>query len=236
VYATLCYPRSHFAFNVPVRKTLFDRQLPHTQTAAIAVSTVSKQQQTKKERKMTMIMDEDQIEAAEGQGGEGIPKLMKGLQSALDENDAESAEAILDACLRMSSSGSEVCDQLGEYLGTTLANALTVMMEEAVVIEVLLAVLVKVIKTPAHQASFGTPANIQQLMKAMTTHSEGEETLIEYACLVIEKLAQDNEAVANLLKENGVEAQLTAAESIITNVRNKKYVGQARSALKLSPS
>jgi len=181
-------------------------------------------------------MDEDQIEAAEGQGGEGIPKLMKGLQSALDENDAESAEAILDACLRMSSSGSEVCDQLGEYLGTTLANALTVMMEEAVVIEVLLAVLVKVIKTPAHQASFGTPANIQQLMKAMTTHSEGEETLIEYACLVIEKLAQDNEAVANLLKENGVEAQLTAAESIITNVRNKKYVGQARSALKLSPS
>jgi len=182
---------------------------------------------------MTMIMDEDQIEAAEGQGGEGIPKLMKGLQSALDENDAESAEAILDACLRMSSS-SGVCDQLGEYLGTTLANTLTVMMEEAVVIEVLLAVLVKVIKTPAHQAAFGTPANIQQLMKAMTTHSEGEETLIEYACLVIEKMAQDNEAVGKRLQENGVEAQLTAAESIINNVRNKKYVGQARSALKIS--
>lgn len=178
-------------------------------------------------------MDEDAIEAAEGQGAEGIPKLMEGLQSALDDKEEDTAEAILDACLRMSSS-SEVCEKLGDnYLATTLTTALTVMLEEAVVIEVLLAVLVKVIKTKSQQDAFGTESTITALLQAMTTHSEGEETLIEYACLVIEKLAQDNDAVGKVLKEKGAEAQLTAAESIITNVRNQKYVGQARAALKL---
>ena len=179
-------------------------------------------------------MDEDEIEAAEGQGVEGIPKLMEGLQKALDAKEEDTAEAILDACLRLSSDAS-VCDKLGaDYLASTLANTLQVMIEEAVVIEVLLAVLVKVLKTQANQDAFATATNIENLMQAMKTHAEGEETLIEYSCLVIEKLAKDNAAVGTLLMEKGVEEQLTAAESIITNVRNKKYVGQARAALKLA--
>jgi hypothetical protein len=180
------------------------------------------------------MMDEDQIEAAEELGAEGIPALMEGLKGALsNEKDEEVAESILDACLRMSSS-TDVCETLREYLSDTLSNALQVMVEEAVVIEVLLAVLTKVIHSEASQTAFGSESNIKQLMLAMSTHSDGEETLIEYACLVIEKLAQNNECVQKILLAQGVENQLKAAEDIITNVRNKKYVSQARAALKLA--
>jgi hypothetical protein len=178
-------------------------------------------------------MDDDQIETAEGQGADGVASLMQGLDGALDDNDEEMTESILDACLRMSSSA-DVVASLGKNVSTTLSRTLCVMMEEAVVIEVLFAILAKIINSAESQNAFGSSTNnINKLLSAMDTHAEGEETLIEYACLVIEKLARDNEAVRKSLIEAGVEDRLTAAESIITNVRNKKYVGQARAALNL---
>jgi hypothetical protein len=178
-------------------------------------------------------MDDDQIETAEEQGADGVASLMQGLDGALDDTDEGIAESILDACLRMSSSA-DVVSSLGRNVSTTLSRTLRVMMEEAVVIEVLLAVLAKIINSAESQNAFGSSTdNINKLLSAMDTHAEGEETLIEYACLVIEKLARDNEAVRKSLIEAGVEDRLTAAESIITNVRNKKYVGQARDALNL---
>lgn len=176
-------------------------------------------------------MDDDQIEAAEEKGADGIASLMKGLEGALNESDEEIAESILDACLRMSSSV-DVRASLAAYLSTTLSKTLRVMMEEAVVIEVLFAILVKIIQSTESQNAFGgTNENIKNLLTAMDTHTEGEETLIEYACLVIEKLAEDNENVGTSLSDAGVEARLEAAKSIITNVRNKKYVDRARDAL-----
>eukprot|EP00545_Synedropsis_sp_CCMP1620_P010068 CAMPEP_0119015462 /NCGR_PEP_ID=MMETSP1176-20130426/11072_1 /TAXON_ID=265551 /ORGANISM="Synedropsis recta cf, Strain CCMP1620" /LENGTH=181 /DNA_ID=CAMNT_0006968757 /DNA_START=20 /DNA_END=565 /DNA_ORIENTATION=+ len=178
-------------------------------------------------------MDDDEIETAEGQGADGIASLMKGLESALDDTDEALAETILDACLRMLSS-STVVASLGPYVSTTLSKTLRIMMEEAVVIEVLLAILTKTIKSTKSQNAFAGSSsddNIKQLLVAMDTHAVGEETVIEYACLVIEKLAEDNEVVGTKLSDAGVEARLTAAESIITNVRNKKYVDQARDAL-----
>jgi len=180
-----------------------------------------------------MAMEDEQIEAAEEQGANGIPALMEGLQGSLDDNEEDVAESILDACLRMSSS-SDVCGKLGEYLPSTLKNSLKIMLEEAPVIEVLFAVLVRVILSDKDQTAFASEDTVKLLMSAMSTHSEGEETLIEYSCLVIEKLAQDNESVQKMLIDNGAEDQLNKAESIITNVRNKKYVGQARTALKLA--
>lgn len=176
-------------------------------------------------------MDDDQIEAAEEKGADGIVSLMKGLEGALSESDEELAESILDACLRMSSSV-DVRASLAAYLSTTLSKTLRIMMEEAVVIEVLFAILVKIIQSTESQNAFGgTNENIKNLLTAMDTHAEGEETLIEYACLVIEKLAEDNENVGTSLSDAGVEARLEAAKSIITNVRNKKYVDRARDAL-----
>lgn len=178
-------------------------------------------------------MEDDQIEAAEEKGVAGIQTLVDGLNQALDDEDPEIAEAILDACLRMSSSSKDVCKKLGEFLSTTFSDALEKMMEEAVVIEVLLAVLVKAITTESNQIAFGgTETNVQLLLRAMSIHGEDkEETLVEYGCLVIEKLAQDNELVQQLLLSNGVARHLKSAETIITNVRNKKYVRQARAAL-----
>lgn len=177
-------------------------------------------------------MNEDQIEAAEEQGPDGIPALMEGLNDALDNNEEEVAESILDACLRMSSS-TDVCDKLGNYLAGPLSKTFKVMMEEAVVMEVMLAVLTRVITSQPTQMTFGSEENIQLLLSVMSTHKEGEETLIEYACLVIEKLALDNQETQKILLTHGVKDQLEAAQDIITNVRNKKYVGQARAALKL---
>jgi hypothetical protein len=178
------------------------------------------------------MMDDDQIETAEGKGADGIASLMEGLDGALNNTDEELVEAILDACLRMTSSSADVRASLGAYLATTLSKTLRVMMEEAVVIEVLLAILVKTIQSTESQNAFGSNTdNIKQLLTAMDTHAEGEETLIEYACLVIEKLAEDNEVVGTSLSDAGVETRLESAESIITNVRNKKYVDRARDAL-----
>jgi predicted transcriptional regulator with HTH domain len=178
-------------------------------------------------------MDDDQIETAEGLGAAGVASLMTGLASALDDTDEEITEAILDACLRLTSSA-DAKASLGAHVATTFARVLHVMKEEAVVLEVLFAVLAKIIQSAESQNAFGRdPQNIQGLLTAMDTHAQGEETLLEYTCLVIEALAQDNATVGKSLLTAGVADRLTAAEAIITNVRNKKYVGQARAALPL---
>jgi len=188
-------------------------------------------------------MDDDQIETAEEKGIDGVDDLLSGLNAAIAKEDAEVAESILDACLRMSSS-TAVAAKLGNSNDTkVLTNVLTTFSEEAVVLEVLFAILVKAIPAAAAEAaasssqiisSFGTKEFIEKLFGAMVEHAEGEETLIEYACLVVERLAVDNnDAVGKLLLDAGAKERLDAAEEIITNVRNKKYVGQARKALKL---
>mmetsp|Transcript_32863 Transcript_32863/g.50973 ORF Transcript_32863/g.50973 Transcript_32863/m.50973 type:complete len:186 (+) Transcript_32863:194-751(+) len=183
-------------------------------------------------------MDDDQIETAEEKGIDGVDDLLSGLNAAIAKEDAEVAESILDACLRMSSS-TAVAAKLGNSNDTkVLTNVLTTFSEEAVVLEVLFAILVKAIPAAATSSqiisSFGTKEFIEKLFGAMVEHAEGEETLIEYACLVVERLAVDNnDAVGKLLLDAGAKERLDAAEEIITNVRNKKYVGQARKALKL---
>eukprot|EP01083_Nonionella_stella_P219773 786892_1 len=137
-------------------------------------------------------MDDDAIESAEANGVEGVKDLLNGLSAACndDDKDPDVAEAILDAFLRMMSP--EVGDLLCE--STTfpwVGMVLEAQMEEAAVIEVLFAILAKIITTPEKQELF--KGAIPLILKAMEEHSEGEETLIEYACLVIEKIALDHE-------------------------------------------
>jgi len=186
------------------------------------------------------MMDDDQIEACEEKGAEGIPTLMEGLNDALEQNDDDEIESILDACLRLCSSPSEkskVCRKLDCYLRSTLVNVLEKLIEEAAVIEVLLALLVKVITTRESQNLFGSDSRnnnntIKLLIETMSIHeSEGEETLLQYACMLIENLAQGNDACQKKLIEHGVNERLTVADSAFNNDRNKKYVVQARAAL-----
>uniref|UniRef100_A0A7S3VH54 Beta-catenin-like protein 1 N-terminal domain-containing protein n=1 Tax=Chaetoceros debilis TaxID=122233 RepID=A0A7S3VH54_9STRA len=184
-------------------------------------------------------MDDDAIEAAEAKGEEGVKDLLNGLSAACndDDKDPDVAEAILDAFLRMMSP--EVGDLLCEsktfpWIGMVIESQ----MEEAAVIEVLFAILTKIITTPEKQDFFKgaddeSYSYIPLILKAMKEHSEGEETLIEYACLVIEKIALDHEDNVKIFLKGGAEERLKEAESIITNARNQKYVVQARSALKL---
>mmetsp|Transcript_3670 Transcript_3670/g.6969 ORF Transcript_3670/g.6969 Transcript_3670/m.6969 type:complete len:176 (+) Transcript_3670:19-546(+) len=173
-------------------------------------------------------MDDDAIEAAEALAGStGAAALLDGLDAIIKEPDEEQAEAVLDALLRMSSDikSPEVLTTLASRL-TTLGGCLSTFMDAAVVVEVLFAVLNKL-----DLKGFGTRDNAENVLKAMDSHSDGEETLVEYGCLVIAKLAATSEEGKGHLIELDAGGMLDRAEGIITNERNKKYVTEARKVL-----
>jgi hypothetical protein len=101
-------------------------------------------------------------------------------------------------------------------------------MEEPSVVEVLLALLKNVCKDGS---SFCTTENVALIVQAMTEHEEGEETLMEMACLLVEVLAKGNAVGAKTLIEGGIEDRLNKASTVITNERNHKYVVAAQAAL-----
>jgi len=107
-------------------------------------------------------------------------------------------------------------------------------MEEPSVVEVILAVIKNVAKQEGSAVSFTTPDNVELIVKAMTEHEEGEETLMEYGCLLVEVLAQGNPTGAKILIDGGIEDRLNKASTVITNVRNQKYVVTAQAALSQS--
>mmetsp|Transcript_14091 Transcript_14091/g.20563 ORF Transcript_14091/g.20563 Transcript_14091/m.20563 type:complete len:181 (+) Transcript_14091:73-615(+) len=180
-----------------------------------------------------MPFDEDDIEGFEAKGSEGMKEIMRGLSEICEDEEGDEgvAEACLDACLRMKSEEGVNAELVASI--PTLALTLEKFMDEATVIEVLFAVLTNVVTKSESQSSFGTESNVKNVIKAMDIHSEGEETLIEYACLLIESLALENEAARIFFIEAGAESRLKMAENVITNVRNQKYVVAARAALKL---
>lgn len=104
-------------------------------------------------------MDDDAIEAAEALAGtSGISKLCAGLSAVTESNDEETAEAILDAILRMSSDikSPEVLQCLRQYQTTVFAKVLEAFLEEVTVIEVLFAVLNKIQMSADPSTSFGS--------------------------------------------------------------------------------
>ena len=139
------------------------------------------------------------------------------------------AEEVLDCLLRMSATKT-----IASYLTASLplcSSCLSTFMEEPSVVEVLLAVLKNVAKENGSSASFCTAGNAALIVKAMTEHEEGEETLMEMGCQLVEVLAAGNEAGAKILIEAGIEDRLNKASVVITNVRNQKYVVAAQAAL-----
>ena len=170
-------------------------------------------------------MDDDAIEVAEA--SHNIKALMDGLDAVKDDPDETVAESILDAVLRMSSDikSPEVLSALSARIDT-LAACLETFIKEAVVVEVLFAVLNKL-----DLGSFGSASgNVKRVLQAMEIHSVGEETLVEYGCLVIAKVAAEEEGRKNCIDQDAM-AMLDMAERIITNERNKKNVTQARKML-----
>ena len=100
---------------------------------------------------------------------------MSRIAAIIKEPDEEQAEAVLDALLRMSSDikSPEVLSTLASRL-SSLGGCLSTFMDAAVVVEVLFAVLNKL-----DLKSFGTRDNAENVLKAMDSHSDGEETLVE---------------------------------------------------------
>jgi len=85
------------------------------------------------------------------------------------------------------------------------------------------------------QAKLCTDSIVGLVVKCLGTHIDGEETVQEQGCLVIEALARGNSANVDILKnpEFKIGDVLTQAHELITNERNKKYPLQARDALGL---
>jgi hypothetical protein len=139
------------------------------------------------------------------------------------------AEEVLDALLRMSAT-SDIASSLVASLAL-FSSCLHSFMEEPSVVEVLLALLKNVCKQDGSGVTFCTPRNVALIVQAMTEHEEGEETLMEMGCLLVEVLAKGNAEGAKALIEGGIEDRLNKASTVITNVRNQKYVVAAQAAL-----
>jgi hypothetical protein len=86
-------------------------------------------------------------------------------------------------------------------------------------------------KSTTMQTQLCTEDTVELIIKAMCSHTEGEETVQEQGCLVISELAKSSDVNIALLKRLQIEKALDQAAGLITNERNKKYPGEAKTAL-----
>ena len=150
------------------------------------------------------------------------------------EDWADFAEAACDSMLRMTSD-SAACAAEAEAAADACNTAIMVLkgsLEEAAVVEVALALVKSLAKEPSNKARFAESSDLAEaIVKAMRTHSEGEASLQDQACLAIEALATDNYASAAALCAAGAVTAVGAAKDLITNERNKPHADNALRAL-----
>ena len=100
--------------------------------------------------------------------------------------------------------------------------------DEPQVVEVALALLAKL--ALANQSM--CDANLVELvLRVMSENGADEPTLQEQCCLLVKGLGEGCAANSELMRTAGVEAALDAALGKIQNVRNQKYVAEAKAAL-----
>ena len=119
------------------------------------------------------------------------------------EDWADFAEAACDSMLRMTSD-SAACAAEAESTADACNTTIMVLkgsLKEAAVVEVALALVKSLAKETSNKARFAESASEvgEAIVQAMRTHSEGEASLQDQACLAIEALATDNYANAAAL-------------------------------------
>ena len=88
-------------------------------------------------------------------------------------------------------------------------------------------------KSSTMQTLLCTENIVELIIQAMCTHINDEETVQEQGCLVICELAKNSDANIHLLRSLHIVRVLDQATGLITNERNKKYPGLAKTALGL---
>ena len=177
-------------------------------------------------------------EAEEGMDYSTVSELMHAAveqREDFGEDWADFAEAACDSMLRMTSD-SAACAAEAEAAADACNTAIMVLkgsLEEAAVVEVALALVKSLAKETSNKARFAESASEigEAIVQAMRTHSEGEASLQDQACLAIEALATDNYANAAALCAAGAVTAVGAAKELITNERNKPHADNALRAL-----
>jgi hypothetical protein len=151
-----------------------------------------------------------------------------------DDLEAEMEEG-LDALLRLSSSATQSrLDALqAANVCPMIPEAMTKYQDEASIVEVLFGLVRNLSKgDTALRTILGNNVNAALIISCMNTHAEGEATLQEMGCLVIEGLCTDHAANIESFKLADATTCVTdVATPAITNERHLTYPGRALKAM-----
>jgi hypothetical protein len=168
---------------------------------------------------------EEQIEHAEEAGD--TAKLLELIAHCAkhggDDDWTEVAESSLDALYRLAKGGTNITSGLG-----VVFSSLEAWEAEDAIVEVGLGCVVSLAKTA--QAEEGS-LDVGLIMSILQAFPD-ESTIQEQACLAIEGLALASDKLKGaILAIDGIQDELAAAKTRITNERNKAYPGRAAKAL-----
>jgi hypothetical protein len=174
----------------------------------------------------------EEIERAEEESS--IARLMELVDANID--DEELLEEALSATYRL-------CVSLPNFDGidsskcvATMSASLAKWWEEPSLLEIIFGCIrCLASKSTEMQTMLCSAETVGLVVRCLDTHTDGEETVQELGCLVVEALARGSPANVDCLKqpEFKIGQVLARAEELITNERNKKYPVQAREALGL---
>ena len=172
-------------------------------------------------------MSADDVEAMEESGDYASIAVL--LASSSGSEDAEEiAEACCDGLLRLASSADK--EAMGAAAWPAVVRTLEAYSSDSpAVAEVALSVLAKL--APSNQRLF-SPSLSAALLAAMSENDEGEPTLQEQACLLVQALAENDRENAEALSKAGFAEELERAGTKIVNERNKAYPLRAAAAIK----
>lgn len=176
----------------------------------------------------------EQIEKAEEELN--ISLLVEIIGSNMDDEDVldEALSAAYRLCVSLPTTSLESVDTA--VFSQTMSNCLEKCWEEPSLLEMIFGCIrCFASKNAEMQTELCTDNNLKLLVQALNTHTDGEETVQEQGCLVVEAFARESPAnIARIMTpEYKINEVLDRAKELITNERNKKYPMQAREALGL---
>ena len=171
------------------------------------------------------VEDEDEVEEAveELEQAEDAASLAAALDYSAQREWEVAAEAAADALNRLAARPLDDA----EGAAKAVARALEAFVAEASLVEVLLSCARRL----APAAPDVVAAAAASIRAALDEHSDGEATVQEQGCLLVEAVAQAGGAHAAALEEAGLRGAVERARASITNERNKTYPDRALAAL-----
>jgi len=144
-----------------------------------------------------------------------------------DELEADAAEELLDALLRITSTADRKV--MGDAaFDPVVASVDSFSPDEPQVVEVALGVLAKLASSTQSKCN---EELITLIKRVMDENEDDEPTIQEQCCLLIKGLAEGSSSNATKFLGAGIVASLDSALEKIQNVRNKKYVAETKQTI-----